>query len=177
MLSKELHSQPVLSLRSGGPVAVTDRPIIDPNNLKIIGWWCNEPRSQSKKVLLVEDVREFLPTGLAINDHTELVEAADLVRHQKVLALDFSLIGKTVRTKSRKLGKVSDYSFNDGYFVQKLYVEQPMVKVLSADTLIVDRTQIIEITDHHIVVKDAESRDAETVALPKLASKLFGTTR
>jgi putative hemolysin len=42
-------------------------------------------------------------------------------------------------------------------FVQKLYVARPLHKVFTAeDTLIIDRTQILEVTDHYILVRDTE---------------------
>jgi hypothetical protein len=55
------------------------------------------------------------------------------------------------------LGKVSDYSYNDGFFVQKLYVARPLHKVFaSEDTLVIDREQILEVTDKYILVRDTE---------------------
>lgn len=156
-LSKSLLNQPVLSLRLGGRVATAIEPIINPHNLKIMGWWCKLPNHTENLVLLAEDVREMLPDGLAINDDDALSLPADLVRHKEILDINFQLIEKPVRTKRHKLGRVEDYSYNDGMFVQKLYVGRPLVKVLATDpTLLVDRTQILEVTDSYILVKDSE---------------------
>lgn len=176
LLSKELYGRDILSLRTGSAVALAEKPIIDPSNLKIIGWWCKSFSARDSKILLSEDVRELLPGGLAVNDEIELSEPDELVRHRDVIDLKFTLEGKQVKTKNRKLGKVSDYSFNEGYFVQKLYVEQPLVKALSNDTLIIDRRQIIEITDRYIMVKDTEIKSRSRLPLPKLVSKLLPTT-
>jgi hypothetical protein len=108
-------------------------------------------------VLLAEDMREILPDGIAINDDDSLSLPEDLVRHKEVLDINFQLLEKPVRTKRHRLGRVEDYSYNDGMFVQKLYVGRPLVKVLTTEpTLIVDRSQIIEVTDTHIVVKDVD---------------------
>jgi hypothetical protein len=80
-----------------------------------------------------------------------------LVRHSDILNTQFQLIEKPVKTKRHKLGKVDDYSYNEGLFIQKLYVSKPLHKVFTAeDTLIIDRTQIIEVTDHYILVRDTE---------------------
>jgi hypothetical protein len=69
---------------------------------------------------------------------------------------------KLVRTKRHKIGKVHDFSYNDGMFVQKLYVARPLVKVFaSEDTVIVDRTQILEVTDHYILVRDTDVKETE----------------
>lgn len=111
------------------------------------------------RVLLAEDVRELVGDGLAINDDADLCAPEDLVRHREILEIDFQLLDKPVRTKRQKLGKVSDFSYNDGMFVQKLYVARPLRKVFTTeDTLLIDRTQILEVTDHYILVRDTEIR-------------------
>jgi hypothetical protein len=156
-LSQSLVNQPVISLRLGGRIATALQPIINPHNLKILGWWCKVPGHSQNMVLLAEDMREILPDGIAINDDDSLSLPEDLVRHKEVLDINFQLLEKPVRTKRHRLGRVEDYSYNDGMFVQKLYVGRPLVKVLTTEpTLIVDRSQIIEVTDTHIVVKDVD---------------------
>jgi hypothetical protein len=157
MLSKNLFRIPVISLRLGGAVATANEPIINPHNLKILGWWCATPGSKVELVLLAEDVREVMENGLAINDEDALCEPADLVRHKDILQIHFSLLDKAVKTKRQKLGKVSDFSYNEGLFVQKLYVDRSLIKVFaSEDTLVIDRTQIVEVTDKYILVQDAD---------------------
>jgi len=156
MLSKSLLNQPVVSLRDGSRIATAEEPIINPHNLKIMGWWCKSAGGQGL-VLLADDVRDVTPSGLAVNDEEALSSPDDLVRHKEILEIKFQLMDKTVRTKRQKLGKVSDYSYNDGMFVQKLYVSKPLRKVFTTeDTLIIDRTQILEVTDHYILVRDSE---------------------
>jgi len=156
MLSKSLMNQPVLSLRTGGQIALAIEPIINPHNLKILGWWCGAPGGK-QLALMTDDVREIMPNGIAVNDEEDLSAPEDLVRHKEILSIRFQLMDKPVKTKRQKLGKVSDYCYNEGMFVQKLYVARPLRKVLSTeDTLIIDRTQIIEVTDHYILVRDTE---------------------
>jgi hypothetical protein len=155
-LSPSLRNQPVLSLRSSGPVAIAVEPIINPHNLKILGWWCKAPGGK-QQVLLADNVREILPTGLAVNDEADLSDQEDLVRDKDILNIRFVLMDKLVKTKRQKLGKVSDYSYNDGLFIQKLYVARSLVKVFaSEDTLLIDRTQVLEVTDHYILVRDTD---------------------
>lgn len=156
-LSATLFKQPVVSLRTGGKIATAIEPVIDPRNLKVLGWWCDERGKDGPVILLTEDVRQMTPQGLAVDGEDELSEPKELVRHKEVLNIKFQLIGKTVKTKRRKLGKVNDFSYNDGMFVQKLYVSAPIVKLLSStDTHLIDRTQIVEITDDYILVRDTE---------------------
>lgn len=170
MLSKNLADQPVVSLRSGGQIAVAEKPIINPHNLKILGWWCRGP-GNSRVVLLAEDVRQAMPNSLAVNDESDLSSPDDLVRHSEILNTRFQLMDKPVKTKRQKLGKVSDYSYNEGMFVQKLYVARPLHKVFTSDdTLIIDRTQILEVTDHYILVRDTEvGATAEEMATAPVA--------
>lgn len=156
MLSNNIINQPVISLRTAGQIAIAQEPIINPHNLKILGWWCSGPGNR-RMVLLSEDVRQTLPNGLAVNDDSELSSPEDLVRHSEILDIRFQLIDKPVKTKRQKLGKVSDYSYNEGLFIQKLYVARPLHKVFTSDdTLIIDRTQILEVTDHFILVRDTD---------------------
>lgn len=166
-MSKSLFNQPVMSLRSGNQFATAIEPIINPHNLKILGWWCSLRAGGGRLVLLSEDVRELMPRGLAVNDEDVLSSPDDLVRHREILDIKFQLIGKTVRTKRQKLGKVSDFSYNEGMFAQKLYVARPVTKIFSSqDTLLIDRTQILEVTDSYILVRDSEIKATEEVAVP-----------
>ncbi len=156
MLSQSLVNQPVMSLRTGGRIATAIGPVINPHNLKIMGWWCRGAGGRNL-VLLAEDVRDMVPDGLAVNDEDDLVAPDDLVRHKEILEIHFELMDKPVRTRRHKLGRVSDFSYNDGLFVQKLYVARPLHKVFTnEDTLLIDRTQILEVTDHYILVRDTD---------------------
>jgi hypothetical protein len=166
-MSKSLFNRPVVSLRSGGQIALAIAPIINPHNLKILGWWCAPRSGRGRLVLLAEDVRELMTRGLAVNDDDALSSAEDLVRHREILDIKFALIDKTVKTKRQKLGKVGDFSYNDGLFVQKLYVTRPVTKIFSSqDTLLIDRTQILEVTDSYILVRDAEVKATEEITVP-----------
>ena len=169
-LSGSLRNRPVLSMRSGGPVATAVEPVINPHNLKILGWWCKAPGGK-ELVLLADNVREIMPNGLAVNDDDALSAPEDLVRYRDILEIRFQLIDKPVKTKRQKLGKVSDFSYNDGLFVQKLYVARSLVKVFAAeDVLLIDRTQILEVTDHYILVRDSEVKATEEELAGALAT-------
>lgn len=165
-----LFNRPIMSLRTSARIGVATEPIINPHNLKILGWWCSVPNKKSGIVLLTEDVREVMPSGLAVNDEDSLSSADDLVRHKEILDIKFVLIDKVVRTKRRKLGKVDDFSYNEGMFVQKLYVARPVTKIFSSqDTLLIDRNQILEVTDNYILVQDTEIKDTVEEMAPARA--------
>lgn len=157
-LSAALKDLPVMSLRTGGMVAKAISPIINPNNLKIEGWYCQDNFSKNTLILLSKDVRDLVPQGLAIDDHGVLAEASELIRLREVLNLKFEVLGKPVYTDmKRKVGKVSDYATEmESLIIKKLYVAQPIYKNLSGGQLSVDRTQIVEITDKQITVRDVD---------------------
>jgi sporulation protein YlmC with PRC-barrel domain len=159
-LANSLTNIPVMSLRTSGMVATAEHPIINPNNLKIEGWYCNDQFSKKTLVLLTKDIRDIVPQGLAVDDYDRLSEPEELVRLQDILQLDFELIGLSVVTDTkRRLGKVSDYAADiSSFYVQKLYISQPVYKTLSGGQLSIDRTQIIEITNRQITVRDVDEK-------------------
>jgi len=159
-LANTLINIPIMSLRTGGMVATADTPIINPNNLKLEGWYCHDQFSKKTLILLTRDVRDLVPQGLAVDDYNVLAEPEELVRLKDVLHLNFELIDKQVITDNkRKLGKVGDYaSDTTSFMIQKLYVNQPVYKNLSDGQLIVDRSQIIEINDRQIIVRDVDEK-------------------
>jgi len=151
-----LLNKSVLSLRTGSPIATISVPIINPDNLKIEGFYCIDRFDKSQLVLLYQDIRDVLPNGYVVNDHEALADPKDLVRLKRVMELDFELIGKQVVTVSKeKLGKVSDYATEtETMFVQKLYVAQSVLKSLTGGSLSIDRTQVNEITPKRIIIND-----------------------
>jgi sporulation protein YlmC with PRC-barrel domain len=155
-LSNTLLNKPVLSLRTGTPIATIVAPIINPNSLKIEGFYCDDRFNKARLVLLYQDIREMLPQGFIVNDHDVLTEPDELVRLKDVLELNFNLIGKQVETINKeKIGKVTDYATEtETMFVQKIYVSQSILKSLSGGSLSIDRTQINEITPRRIIINE-----------------------
>lgn len=156
-LSGSFINRPVMSLRSGGPVAQTAEAIINPNNLKVEGFYCvAQSNKKERLVLLSQDIRDLVPQGIAINDQEVLSQPEDLVRLKDILSMNFNLIGKPVVTLSKeRVGKVSDYAVEvETMYVQKLYVAQSMVKSFSGGGLSIERDQIVEITNRKIVIQD-----------------------
>lgn len=151
-------NRPILSLRTGTEVGTALAPIIDPNNLKIEGFFCRNGRK--RPVLVTRDIRDVLPQGIVVNDEEALTEPEDLVRLKDLIQINFELLGKPVETVGKqKLGKVEDYSTEtESMIIKKLYVAQPIYKSLGGGNLGVDRTQIVEITDKKIIVNDLDSK-------------------
>ncbi len=165
-LSSTLLNQSVLSLRTGGVVAEAIAPIINPNNLKVEGFYCDDRFDKNQLILLTQDIRDRVDRGFVINDHEVLVDPEELVRLQKVLKLEFSLIGKPVVTVNKhRLGKINDYAVDDvALYVQKIYVGQSILKSFTGGNLSIDRSQIVEITDRKIVVQEPLKGVKDTIA-------------
>ena len=135
-LSTSLLNRPVLSLRTGDAIAMTTGAVINPNNLKIEGFYCVDD-SKHELILLYQDIRDLIPQGFVVNDHEALVEPGELVRLKDILKLRFELLGKPVMTASKeKIGKVTDFSTEtETMYVQKLYVSQSLLKSFSGGNL------------------------------------------
>ena len=156
-LVRALLNKSVLSLRTGAAVATITAPIINPNNLKVEGFYCQDRFDKKKElILLYQDIRDIMPNGYVVNDHEVLAEPGELVRLQKVLELEFELIGKQVVTVDKqKVGKVSDYATEmETMFIQKIYVAQSIMKSFTGGSLSIDRNQINEITPRRIVINE-----------------------
>jgi sporulation protein YlmC with PRC-barrel domain len=151
-----ITNKSVLSLRTGTPIASIVAPIINPDNLKIEGFYCQDRFSKETLVLVYQDIRDMLPKGYVVNDHDVLVEPDELVRLKKVLNLQFELVGKPVYTTSKeKVGKVSDFATEtETMFIQKIYVSQSILKNLTGGSLSIDRTQINEITPNRVIINE-----------------------
>lgn len=163
-LSATLINKPVLSLRTSAEVARVTAPIINPDNLKIEGFYCKDRFSNKILVLVYQDIRELLPKGYVINDHESLSDPEDLVRLKDILSLKFELIGKQVVTADKKkVGKVGDYAVEvDSMYIQKLYVSQSLLKSFTGGNLSIDRSQIREVTDTKVVINDLAERSPAT---------------
>jgi sporulation protein YlmC with PRC-barrel domain len=155
-LISSLLNKSVLSLRTGTAIATITAPIINPDNLKIEGFYCEDRFDKKQLVLVYQDIRDVLAKGYVVDDHDVLVEADDLVRLKKVIDLNFQLIGKPVVTIDKeKVGKVSDYATETTtMFIQKIYVSQSLMKSLTGGSLSIDRNQINEITPKRIIINE-----------------------
>lgn len=170
-LSQTIINRPIMSLRTGGQIATAERPIINPNNLKIEGFYVTDKFSGQQLILLAQDLRDVIDQGLVVNDHEALTEPDDLVRLKDVLDINFVLIGKPVQTISKqKVGKVNDFAIDSkSLYIQKLYVGQNLLKSLSGASLSVDRTQINEITNRRVIINDLTKNSRVRAQAPATA--------
>ena len=162
VVGSKLLGHPVLSLHVGGEIARTTEPIIDPDGLKIIGYTLTGPliRGEVGNILDMGSVREFAQTGFIVDSVDEFVNRADVVRMDKVMSLNFNLVGLKVETVSKKaLGKVADYTLDtDSFMVYQLIVKRPTLKALMDPELTINRSQIVEVDDYKVVVKNEDEK-------------------
>ena len=74
-----------------------------------------------------------------------------------MIAHSYDPVDKPVVSDSgRKLGNVEDFSVNlETARIKKLYVRQSVIRSWLGSSLIIDRTQIIDISPKQITVRDA----------------------
>ncbi|MCL1839794.1 hypothetical protein FWF89_02215 [Candidatus Saccharibacteria bacterium] len=158
----KLLGYPVLSLHVGGEIARTTEPIIDPDGLKVVGYTLSGPlvKGEAGDILDMSSVREFAPSGMIVDSADEFVNREDVVRIDKVMSLNFKLIGlKVVTNKGKALGKVADYTLDSSSFiVYQLIVKRPALKALMDPELTINRSQIVEVDDYKIVVKNEDEK-------------------
>jgi uncharacterized protein YrrD len=159
-VSSSFIDRPILSLRSGVQVATTVGPVINPNNLKIEGLYCQVRGEKRPLILLSQDIRDTIAQGFVINDQDNLAAADELVRLKDVIDMHFEIIGKQVVTlNGDKIGKVADYAADSqSMFIHKIYASQSLLKHLTGGMLSIDRTQINEITSKSVIVNDLQQK-------------------
>lgn len=178
--SERLTNTPVMSLQTGGQLARTKAPLIDPRNLMIVAYELEGPALDAHpSFLLISDVRELSNLGLIVDSSDEFIGTDDVIRIREVYDFGFVLEGKIVRDENRrKLGRVTGYSIEPGSFmIKQLNVRRPLLKSLTDTELIVDRTQVTEVNDTEIIIKHDERQPAPTQRASKAFSNPFrGTT-
>lgn len=162
-LSDTYSNRPVLSLRTGSSIGYIYAPIISPHNLKIEGWYASAHGEKGTMVLPVSELRDIIAKGLVVNDHDAITPIDDIIRLKEVIESEFDPIGMPVETESgQKLGKVKDYAVdNMSFYIKKLYVSQSLLRSLTSFTrpqLIIDRSQVIDVTNEKIVVREATEK-------------------
>lgn len=159
----KLVGKPVLSLHLGGQIAKVTGVVVDPEDLKIIAMTVEGPQTgdgDHGDILDVRSIREYSNLGIIVDSIDEFVSRGDVVKIDKVMDLNFSLTGLNVKTKKgTKLGKVEDFNFEPKSMqVIQLVVKRPILKAFIDPLLIIGRSEIKEVNDYEIIVKDEEDK-------------------
>jgi len=168
LLSAQLRRVPIFGFQTGAQIGITTDLIIDPDKLRLAAFSC-QGHGQATRLLLPQDVRQSGPDGFIVDSEDTLAEPDDIVRLQPLLKRPFKLIGLVVVTQlGQRLGRVEEFTLDPSdYRIQKIHVHRPILRSLWEGSLVIDRSQITEITHRQLVVKDgtvpvsATSRMAE----------------
>jgi sporulation protein YlmC with PRC-barrel domain len=132
--------------------------VMEIKTLEVIAFICEpHPRLGKRPVLLLRDVRQVAIDCILVNTADDLVEAGDIVRLAPLLERDFDPRRLRVVTDlKRKVGMVEDYTINlQTYHLQKLYVRRSLLHSWMGASLIIDRSQILEVSEREFTVRDA----------------------
>lgn len=169
VLGSRLLSTPVMGLQTGTQLATTKSPIIDPSNLKIVAYELEGSLlTEHPSLLRIADVRELGDVGMIVDSSDEFIGVDDVIAIKKLCDLKFALIGLTVIDETKhKLGKVEDYSVDtDSFIIQQLTVKRGVIKSLAETSLLIHRSQILEINDRYVIVRTT-AKKLEHMAEPK----------
>ena len=157
--ANKLIGTPVLSMQSASAIGYVSAIIVDPEAFKIIAFYLSGRMvNKHQNILDTISIREYSSLGMVIDSIDELVSPTDVVKISKIISLNFSLIGLKVETKKgTKLGHVLDFTTTtDNFSIQQIIIKRPLIKSFSDSELTIPRNEIVEVTDHKVIVKDEE---------------------
>ena len=173
LIGSKVASMPVLSLHVGGPIAEIQKAIIDPEDLRVIAYTLDGPIIRNDpevgNILDTQDVRDISNSGLIVDSVDRFTTREDVIRFDKVMELDFNLVGlKVVTTDGKKIGKIIDYTLDSSTFmIYQLIVQRPFMSSLVDPELTINRSQIVEIDDFKVTIKHEKAE----VKMPKEKKK------
>ena len=166
LIGSKIIGASIMGLQTGARLATIKEPIIDPGNLKIIAYEVDGPLlAERPSFLRIADIRELSPVGMIIDSNDEFIGRNDVIVIDKLLDLNFNIIGINIIDDSgKKLGKVIDYIIEtNSFYIQQLKVKQNFMINLTSTELLIHRTQIIEISNSTITVKSTKIKDKEPI--------------
>lgn len=168
MTGTNLTNRPVMSLHVGGEIARTSTPIIDPDDLRIVGFHLAGGRAGKDigSILETRDIRENSDIGFIVDSDDVFVTPEDAIRLADVLKINFELVGKKVVTKKgTKIGRVTNYTVDpEDFMVRQVEVQRPIMKAFMDPELLIGRSEIVSVDDKKITVRDEESKLKESAA-------------
>lgn len=162
-----------MSLQTGGQLATTVTPVIDPATLAILAYQLEGSLlTEHPSYLLTADIRETGKLGIIVNSTDDFVTTGDVIKLDSLLELHFQPIGlRVIDDQKHRLGVVADVILETASFtIQQLAVRQTgLLKRLSSTELLISRSQIVEINDEAIVVRSTAikaKKIAEGLTMP-----------
>ncbi|MDR2063508.1 MAG: PRC-barrel domain-containing protein [Candidatus Nomurabacteria bacterium] len=165
-LNSRFLGLPVVSVQVAGRIGHVAEAIIDPETLGVVAYKVEGPlvNRREENILRTDDIREISTGNIFVDSIDELVSPETVISIGKIMELNFKLLKhKVVTEKGKKVGTVIDFSFDSlSFAVYQLIVQRPLVKSFNNPELTINRSQIVEIDDYKIVIKN----DTEMVKIP-----------
>lgn len=170
----KLERCPILSIHVAGKIGEVAKVVIDPNDLSVPALLVKSLVAEAGEVLLTREIREVANIGIIIDSNDALVNREDLIKMQEIINLNYNIIGAKVKTKrGATLGRVKDFIIEaEDFRIVQIVVKRTALKaLLDDDELLISKSQIIEVTDTKIIVKDAaERKSAEELFVPNFVN-------
>lgn len=168
LLGSSFYKLPVLSLRTGTSVGRVVGHLINPYKLRVDALWVLIGGYRQPKLILVQDVREATPRGVVVDDVSVAVDPEEVVRLERLIAMNYELLDKKVLTGMIPLGKVADYALDrDSFLVQKIYASPNVFLKIKTSRLTYDRSQIVEVSNTYVKVSDSKHSKPNTLKQPR----------
>ncbi|MDR0980029.1 MAG: hypothetical protein LBM12_02675 [Candidatus Nomurabacteria bacterium] len=169
---------PVREARSGDTVALVEGLIIDPRSFTLAAFQVNTGEREPS-YLVADSVAEItLRHGIFFTDTDAVSKLSELPRLQEVLNLGFNLLKLPVRTSgdekltSQKLGSVADFVVDSLSFAVFQVIVKRGIFGSFLPELAIGRGQIIELTNHELIVEDAYAKSPEPITPQKPAKPI-----
>jgi len=137
--------------------ALVKEIIIDPKQLKVLGFLLFTGLFKPELAIVFHDVRQITPQFLATSRDNNILPPKEIVRLNQAKKLGVKIFEQLVKTKSGKLlGRVEDYLIEkETGHIPKIYVRADQIRMPLSSDLIIPRSAILKITSTIIIVKDS----------------------
>lgn len=159
-----LHSQliffPIISLQTGQTIGKLGNAIVNLEKLEIVAFFVTENPIGPEATLMIRDIRQLAKDCLVIDSADEIANSSEIVRIQQLLNSGYKVVGLPVFTQSgTRLGNVIDFTINwETKLISKLYVKPKLWQRFLSSNLVIDRLQIVEVTNSRVTTSDATSK-------------------
>lgn len=176
-LNRILHTA-VMSLQTGAELARIKHVLIDPRDLTVVAYELEGHNlDQHPSYLRPIDARELSHLGLIVDSNEEFIGSDDVIRVKEVIDFGFNLIGlDVIDDQKKKLGKIISFSLDsESFSVQQLSVKRPLLRSFGETELLINRSQVIEVSDTAIKVASASVEQSSKTPLRELSNPFRGT--
>lgn len=174
ILASHLAQMTILTFHNGRLLGTAGELIVDLDRLEVQAIHCRLVIPvKGTPVLMMRDICEIGQDHILVGSEDDIIDASEIVRLKPHLNHPFHVLHKPVITQSgHRLGITEDYTVSGTtYQLQRLYVRRTIFSSLTVGNTIIDRSQIVEVTPKHFVVREAVAK-TKVMAAPVSARPL-----